>query len=405
MEPWKRTMWILWGGVLLCSSSYTMSVPFLPLFLFELGVDETTVNLWAGMVYSSAFLIGAIMAPFWGALADRYGKRKMVIRAGISLAVIYALFAFVTNPWQLIGVRLLHGFVGGFVPASMAIVASMTPERQMGWSIGMMQAGTMAGGILGPLFGGILAELFGFRMSFLVAAAVIFIASLAVIIWVHEGKGGSGETKVKAGVMETWREAARNRKLLLMLLLLVIFQLSMNMIQPLLTLHIAALQGKLQGAVLTSGIFFSIVGIAGIVASPLWGKLGTRYSFTYILCICLMAAGGVVSTQFFVQQLWLFTVVQFVYGFFMAGVSPSINTMVIQNTDAGFRGRSFGLTTSANQIGAMTGPLIGGALGVYFNIQWVFVVTGLILIGTGAVVYSFSRKERAKRDSIEVPIP
>jgi DHA1 family multidrug resistance protein-like MFS transporter len=386
-------MWILFVGVLLCSSSYTMSVPFLPLFLLELGVGQETVNLWAGIVYSSAFLIGAIMAPFWGSLADRYGKRKMVIRAGLSIAVIYALFSVVQTPWQLVGCRLLHGFVGGFVPASMAIVASKTPEQHMGWSLGMMQAGTMSGGILGPLFGGLLAEWFGFRMSFIVAAGIIFLASIAVIIWVDEGKTGSqSASSSRVGVLQTWKEAAKNKTLMLMLLLLFIFQLSVNMIQPFLTLHIADLQGKLQGAVLTSGIIFSIIGIAGIVASPFWGRIGQKYSYTVILCICLLIAGGVGSTQYFVQQLWLFTVVQFIFGFFMAGVTPSINTMVINSTDAGFRGRSFGLTTSANQFGAMAGPLIGGVLGIGLNIHWIFVVTGIILISTGAVVYLGSKR-------------
>ncbi|PZE21244.1 MFS transporter [Paenibacillus xerothermodurans] len=401
MEPWKRTMWILWGGVVLCSSSYTMSVPFLPLFLLELGVDDTTVNLWAGAVYSSAFLIGAIMAPFWGGLADRYGKRKMVIRAGISLAVIYALFAFVQTPWQLIGARLLHGFVGGFVPASMAIVASTAPEKQMGWSLGMMQAGTMSGGILGPLFGGLLSEWFGFRMSFIVAAVLIFVAAVAVIIWVHDGKGGSNPSAVRSSILQTWKEAAANRTLVLMLLLLFVFQLSVNMIQPLLTLHVAGLQGDLAGAVLTSGIIFSIIGIAGIVASPFWGRIGQKLSCSFILSVCLLASGGVVSMQFFVQQLWLFTVVQFVYGFFMAGITPAINAMVIRNTDAGFRGRSFGLTASANQFGAMAGPLLGGALGLGLNIHWVFVVTGVILIATGAVVYSGFRQGGAGQSTHE----
>jgi DHA1 family multidrug resistance protein-like MFS transporter len=395
MEPWKRTMWILWVSVLLCSSSYTMSVPFLPLFLLELGVDKGSVNLWAGIVHSSSFLVGAIMAPFWGGLADRYGKRKMVIRAGLSIAVIYCCLAIVQNQRQLIGVRLLHGFVGGFVPASMAIVASTAPEKEMGWSLGMMQAATLSGGILGPLFGGFLAEWFGLRTSFIVASVIIFVATAAVILWVNEGASAKEPTqaKAKAGILQTWREAATNRNLMFLLLLLFIFQLSVNMVQPLLTLHIAGLQGKIEGAVLVSGIVFSVIGIAGIAASPFWGKIGQTYSYSVILCICLMCAGGVISTQYFVQQLWLFTIVQFIFGFFMAGVSPSVNTMVINSTDKGFRGRSFGLTTSANQFGAMAGPLIGGVLGLKLSIHWVFVVSGMILIGTGVAVLSRSRKQ------------
>ncbi|KRE30630.1 MFS transporter [Paenibacillus sp. Soil522] len=398
MESWKRTMWILWFGVLFCSSSYTMSVPFLPLFLFDLGVPDSSVNLWAGIVHSSAFLVGAVMAPLWGLLADKYGKRRMVIRAGLSLAVIYALIAFVQTPWQLVGVRMLHGFVGGFVPASMSIVASVAPKEKLGWSLGMMQAGTMTGGILGPLFGGLLAEAFGLRRSFVAAAIIILAATVAVIIWVREGKA---EAKVPEGTSAskkrtepvTYRMAFRNRALMSMLLLLVLFQLSVNMIQPLLTLHIAKLQGGLQGAVLSAGFVLSLIGIAGILASPVWGRLGERKGYYRILVICLLSAGLVISMQFFVQDLWLFAIVQFVFGLFMAGIGPIVNTLVVQSTDEQFRGRSFGLTTSANQFGAMLGPLIGGLLGLAVSIHWIFVATGMMMAAGGVSVWLKRRRE------------
>lgn len=406
MESWKRTMWILWFGVLFCSSSYTMSVPFLPLFLFDLGVPDSSVNLWAGIVHSSAFLVGAVMAPLWGLLADKYGKRRMVIRAGLSLAVIYALIAFVQTPWQLVGVRMLHGFVGGFVPASMSIVASVAPKEKLGWSLGVMQAGTMTGGILGPLFGGLLAEAFGLRRSFVAAAIIILAATVAVIVWVREGKAEARAHELAAAAGKkraepvTYRMAFRNRALMSMLLILVLFQLSMNMIQPLLTLHIAKLQGGLQGAVLSAGFVLSLIGIAGILASPVWGRLGERKGYYRILVTCLLSAGLVISMQYFVQDLWLFAIVQFVFGLFMAGIGPIVNTLVVQNTDEQFRGRSFGLTASANQFGAMLGPLIGGLLGLAVGIHWIFVATGTMMAATGVSIWL---KQRRGLEQARVP--
>lgn len=396
MEEWKRTMWILWFGVLFCSSSYTMSIPFLPLFLYDLGVDKSSVNLWAGIVHSAAFLMGAVMAPLWGMMADKYGKRKMVIRAGVSLAAIYALFAFVHTPWQLVGVRMLQGFVGGFVPASMSIVASMAPKEKLGSSLGLMQAGTMTGGILGPLFGGTLAELFGIRHSFVAAAIIIFAASLAVIFWVRERRPEEAVTESKSGVKKlepfTYRMAFRNKALMGMLLVLVVFQLSINMIQPQLALHIADLGGE-NKAMLSAGLVLSLIGVAGIVASPVWGRLGERKGYYRILVFCLMSAGTVVCMQYFVEVLWVFAAVQFVFGLFMAGVVPSVNTLMVQNTDEQFRGRSFGLTASANQFGSMLGPLLGGVLGIFLGLNWIFVATGAIMIVAGLFVLLRRRRE------------
>lgn len=410
MESWKRTMWILWFGVLFCSSSYTMSVPFLPLFLYDLGVDKSSVNLWAGVVHSSAFLVGAIMAPLWGIMADKFGKRKMVIRAGLSLAIIYALIAFVQTPLQLIGVRMLHGFVGGFVPASMSIVASIAPKEKLSWSLGMMQAGTMTGGILGPLFGGLLAEAFGMRRSFIAAAVIILAAAVAVIIWVKEGKQGNtapaaaGDGKVKVGGKKqqpvTMRMAFRNKSLVSMLLILVVFQLSYNMIQPQIALHIADLQGGEKGAVMSAGLVLSLIGIAGIVASPIWGRLGEQRGYYRILVFCLLSAGTIVSMQFFVETLWLFAVVQFMFGLFMSGVVPIINTLMVQSTDEQFRGRSFGLTASANQFGSMLGPLIGGLLGLFLGLHWIFVATGAIMAGVGIAVL-MRRKQMAAQAIVD----
>lgn len=393
MENWKRTMWILWFGVLFCSSSYTMSVPFLPLFLLDLGVDKSSVNLWAGVVHSSAFMVGAVMAPLWGMLADKFGKRNMVIRAGLSLAIIYALIAFVQTPWQLVGVRMLHGFVGGFVPASMSIVATIAPKEKLGWSLGIMQAGTMTGGILGPLFGGVLAELFGMRKSFIAAAVIIFLAAVAVIVWVREEKGqAQSEAQLKKDTKPiTYRMVFRNRALIHMLLILVVFQLSINMVQPLLSLHIADLQGGEKGAALSAGFVLALIGIAGIIASPIWGRMGERKGYYRILVFCLLSAGTVICLQYFVEALWVFALVQFVFGLFMAGVVPIINTLMVQNTDEQFRGRSFGLTASANQFGSMLGPLLGGLLGLFLGIHWIFVATGVIMFAAGMVVLAKRR--------------
>jgi MFS transporter, DHA1 family, multidrug resistance protein len=404
MASWQRQMWILWAGVLLCSSSYTMVIPLLPLFLPELGVSDSSLYWWAGVVQASAFLVGAVMAPLWGALADKYGKRKMIIRAGLSLAVVYAMISLVHNPWELVGIRLLHGFVGGFVPASMAIVASIAPEQRMGWSLGMMQAASMSGGIMGPLIGGLLSHAFGQRLSFVVAGSFILLATLAVIFFVHEGKAPSqaaaSQTQKKAVRSNYWT-VLHNRQLLNLLLLLLLFQLSYNMVQPLLTLHIANLQGGVKDVAATAGFVLSLIGIAGILASPQWGKLGEKRGYVRVLIVCLVTSGCVISLQYFVHSLWLFTVVQFIFGLFLAGIVPVVNTLVVRSTDQTFRGRSFGLTTSANQTGSLLGPLIGGGLGKFVGIEWLFVMTGSLLVAAGVSVALRTFTERAAASTVQ----
>src|SRR5690606_7938901 len=125
------------------------------------------------------------------------------------------------------------------------------------------------------------------------------------------------------------------------------------------------------------------------------------------LILCLLAAGGFMSLQLFVQQLWLFAAVPFAFGLFMAGVVPMVNTLVVQNTPAVFRGRSLGLTASANQLGSMIGPLIGGFVGMALNVHWTFFLAGLMMLALGGAVWNRSAwlsrgsaKERASGRSV-----
>lgn len=391
MANWRRNLWILWFGVILSSSSYTMVVPFLPLYLLKLGVDNSSVKLWAGLVFSVTFLMGAIMAPIWGSLADKYGKRQMVIRAGLSLVVVYALGAIVQNPWELLGVRILHGFVSGFVPASIAIVATNTPEEHMGWSLGVMETAGATGGILGPLLGGALSAIFGMRLSFVIASVLILFASLLVWKFVVEENFTKG--KPKSRIVDDIKEAWHNRPLMQMLLLLIIIQIAFLILQPLLTLYIADMQGGTEGAEFASGIVFSVAGLATCIAAPQWGKIGQKRGYVLTLLIGLFFAGGLNMAQVFTHHIWSFSIVRFLSGLFIAGVLPAINAIIVDRTEAEFRGRAFGLATSANQVGAMIGPMIGGVLGGWLGIQVVFVLTGVMLISTGFTFWTLSKKK------------
>jgi DHA1 family multidrug resistance protein-like MFS transporter len=183
---WRRNLWTLSFAVMLSGASYTMVIPFLPLYLLDLGVSPKNVNMWSGFIFSVTFLVAALMAPYWGRCADKTGKRRMVMRAGFSLAIVYFLGALVRNPVELLIVRILQGFANGFVPASMAIVASSAPKDKMGFSLGVMQTALLIGGILGPLVGGGLSHFFGMRLSFVISAVIIFFGTLAVGLLVIE---------------------------------------------------------------------------------------------------------------------------------------------------------------------------------------------------------------------------
>ncbi|SMC52376.1 MFS transporter [Sporomusa malonica] len=394
---WRKNLWTLAFAVMLSGSSYTMVIPFLPLYLLDIGASPETVNMWSGLVFSITFLVAAVMAPYWGRCADKSGRRRMVMRAGFSLAVVYFLGAFVRNPVDLLIVRLLQGFANGFVPAAMAIVATSTPKEKMGFSLGFMQTTLLIGGILGPLLGGTLSHVFGMRLSFVVAAGVIFLGTITVGLLVKEPETCSAAPQ--GSMLDDMKVALKNRKLVQMLLLLFSVQAVSMILQPLITLYVAQLQGSFEGVALTAGVVYSLAGLAGAIAAPLWGRMGQRQGFFKIMVIAFLGAGVFNLGQFLANDIYQFSLLQFLYGLFIVGVFPAINTIAVSCTDAGSQGRVFGLATTANQLGSMVGPLIGGVIGSWIGIKPVFLFTGsvLLLLGVMVLFTTMSRTCRAEQ--------
>ena len=389
---WRKNLWALSFAVMLSGASYTMVIPFLPLFLLDLGVNEQDVTMWSGMILSVTFLVGGIMAPYWGRCADKSGKRRMIMRAGFSLAVVYFLGALVQSPSQLLMVRILQGFANGFVPAAMAVVASSTPKEKMGFSLGVMQATLLIGGILGPLLGGGLSHFFGMRLSFVIAAGIIFLTTIGVGVFVTEPQ--KIPTPNEGSMIDDFKLAFKNRKLVKMLALLFVAQVISMMLQPLITLYVAELQGKMEGAMLTSGIVYSLAGVAGAIAAPAWGKFGQSKGFRATLMIGFIGAGIFNIGQFFVSGIYSFGLLQFCWGLFIVGVYPAINTIVVNCTDKSVQGRVFGLTTTANYMGCMAGPLVGGMISAWLGIRPVFLFAGSLFLLLGiTILVSYFQKE------------
>jgi DHA1 family multidrug resistance protein-like MFS transporter len=344
-------------------------------------------------VYAVTFLGATFMAPYWGACADRVGQRKMAIRAGFGLAVTYMLGAIVQTAPQMLAVRILTGLISGFVPASMSLVSSTLPREKLGWGMGWMQAALASGNILGPLLGGYLSVWFGMRASFFVGSGCLFLVTLMVIFFVRDIPISKETRRQEMHVIRDLKLALQNRGLLYVMFMFFLVQTCIMTIQPLITLYVEKLMGGAGDASVTmSGWIFSLAGIAGIIAAPYWGKRGQRKGFVRTLCLVLFCAGSVNLCQVFVGNIWEFAVIQFIYGLFLSGAVPNINSTLVEVTPPEMRGKAFGLTTSAQQFGGVVGPLLGGFLGDHMPTKFVLFTTGVILLS--AALYTVRTRLR-----------
>jgi MFS family permease len=384
MLNWKRNLWVLWIGVFFTAASFSMVIPFLPIFLLQIGVHEHT-EMWAGLLFSSAFFAGAIASPFWGRMADKYGRKPMIIRAGFVLFVIYTLMAFVTNPYQILVLRILQGLLSGFIPGAIALIGTNTPNNKVGYALSLISTASASGTILGPLLGGGISHLVGNRWAFATAGMIVFFATLLIIFWVVEEN--FTPSKVRGSIKTDFKVALTNRPFVLVLILTVLTSCSVMTIEPVLPLYIVKLGGTSENASLLAGIVFSLPGIASALFAPFWGKWADKVGFQRVFFIGLLGGGLGTLAQVLFSQIWGFSLIRFVFGIFFCAVYPALNGLVVKSTPEDFRGRAFSLNQTANQIGGMTGPMIGGFLGGIFPVQMVFIVTGILLLIATSMAY------------------
>jgi MFS transporter, DHA1 family, multidrug resistance protein len=384
METWKRNLWVLWIGVFFTSAGFYMVVPFLPIFLLQIGVHEHT-EMWAGLIFGSAFFAGAFSSPIWGRVADRYGRKPMIIRAGFTLFIVYILMAFVTNPYQILALRIMQGLLSGFIPGAIALIGTNTPSDRVGYALSVISTGTATGGILGPLFGGIIAELVGNRWAFASGGIIVLISTFLIIFLVKEEN--FTPNKEKGSVKNDFLSAWKNRPLMRVLLLTAVTSCSIMTLEPILPLYIVKLGGTTDNASLLAGVIFSLPGIASVLFAPYWGKWADKVGFNRVLVIGLLGGGLGTLTQILFSSIWGFSIIRFIYGIFFCAVFPALNGLIVKTTSEDFRGRAFGLNQTANQIGGMTGPMFGGFLGGIFPAQSVFFVTGVLLLTATGLTY------------------
>ncbi|WP_298462764.1 MFS transporter [uncultured Mitsuokella sp.] len=386
---WKLVLVILTCNILFMSSSYTMLIPFLPMYLtMELGVSQADVNIWSGIVFSASFLVSAVMAPIWGKMADTKGKRIMAMRASFLLSISYFLGGIVQSPEQLTLMRLFQGFASGLWPMDLAIMTLYAPASRLGFCLGIMQGTLTAGGVVGPLLGGILAEAVGMRYSFFLASGALFLNFLVFTFIIKEPPTPAKTEATKDDIPDAtecspWRmPLLRN-----MLLCGTLVQMVILILQPVLTTYVAKLAGPLPNIVFVAGLVFSLGGIAGAMAAPVWGTFGQRHGFFKAMCLGMTGAGISMIIQGIPNTLVPFAIMQFVGGLFFCGIHPAINAILASNTPPSYKGRIFGMLFAAQQVGSMAGPLLGGLIATYLGMHWVFALSGIILLLLSTAVW------------------
>ncbi len=379
-DSWQRSLGALFIAQTMTMVAFSFVFPFLPLYIQSLGITDTTeAAQWAGVAVAATALSMSVAQPIWGNLADRHGRRPMVLRSMVGAAVTIALMGMVTSVPQLVALRFIQGMVSGTLAAGNALAASFVPKQRLGFTLGLMQVAVFIGSSLGPLIGGVLADIWGFRIPCFAAAALMLASAAIVVVFVKESFVAPPASAPRPGPLAEARSLLGLSPLPMLVTVIFLIQLGVQVISPILTLFIEELNGQ-ENAATVSGIVIACTGVMSAVAALVLGRLGDRIGHTVILTVCLAGAAIAYFPQALVQQVWHLLLLRMVLGVFLGGLMPSANTILANLVPRERRGAAFGLTATATSLSNGVGPLSGAAIATGMGMRAIFVCTGVLYV-------------------------
>jgi len=383
LERWQKNLIVLWVAMFLVQGAMSLIMPFLPFYIEkDMGItDVKQVTFWAGLIFGANFLAAAFFAPMWGRLADKHGRKIMVLRSGFGMAIIISAMGLATNVYQLLFLRFLNGTISGFIPASIALTATNTPKDKSGYALGTLQASGVAGGIIGPFIGGALAKIIGYREIFFITGFSLFVAALAVLLFVKEEFKKPLEEKIKGNMRTDMKTILKTQPLATLFIVAFLIQFAMFSITPILPMFIKSITSPLNAAFF-AGLISSVTGFANMLSSPRLGKLGDKYGSEKVLFYSTLLAGLLFIPQALSTSIWVLMFWRFLLGLTIGGMLPSVQNLIRHFAPRGKESSTYGLNTSAQFIGNLLGPISGGFLAGFIGLNGVLLMTGTLLIIT-----------------------
>ncbi|WP_270300337.1 multidrug efflux MFS transporter [Streptococcus infantarius] len=366
-----------WLGNFFTGASFSLVMPFMALYVEELGAPKNKVEWYAGLAVSLSALASALIAPVWGRLADRYGRKPMMVRASLVMTFTMGGLAFVPNVFWLLALRLLNGLFSGYIPNSTALIASQAPKNRSGYALGTLATGMIGGSLIGPLLGGVLAEWLGIRQVFLLVGFILLICNFLTVFLIKE----DFKHVAKANAMST-RElfsSIKDKQILIGLFVTsMIIQISAQSIAPILTLYIRNL-GQTENLMFVSGLIVSALGFSSMLSSSTLGEIGDKIGNHRLLLIALFYSFSMYVLCALARNSLELGIVRFMYGFGTGALMPSVNSLLTKITPREGISRIFSYNQMFMNIGQVVGPFVGSAIATGMGYRSVFYVTSLIV--------------------------
>ncbi|CAJ1230289.1 MFS transporter [Lactiplantibacillus xiangfangensis] len=389
IEGWRRNLAVLWLGTFIAGMGFSEVMPFLSLYVGQMGdFTKGQLTMYSGLTYAVTFFVIAIVSPLWGKLADRRGRKLMLLRSSLGMAVVIGLMGFVHNVWILILLRFLPGLCAGYIPNASALIATETPKENSGTAIGILTTGYVSGNLIGPILGGVLAQVFSIRFTFIITGILLLIVFVLSLTLVHEHyQPNPAAVAQKNGSLLS---QFKNPTLIITLLVsTMIIQMGNNSITPIISLYVQQLMHNVGPITVVAGILAALPGISTLLSAPRLGQLGDTRGTDRILVFGFVFAILMYFPQGFVSSIWTLGLLRFMIGISDGALFPTVQTLLSKNTPQHLTGTIFSWNQSFQAMGSMLGSLLGGVISNWFDYSGVFIFTALSLLLNFIVVLIF----------------
>jgi len=387
MERWKINLYTIWCSQVISIMSFSFGMPFLPFYIQQLGITTPNdIKFWSGLLNAAPAITMAIMAPIWGIISDKYGRKLMLIRAMFFASFIIGSMGIIANVNQLLILRLCQGIFTGTVTAATILIAANTPKNRLSYALGFLSSSTFIGQSIGPVIGGIMAEFVGYRVSFVIGGILMFLDFLLVLSIVKENK----ETVI---VNEKTKDEKKVSMLTIftaitisMLVVLFFIRIGRTIFYPYLPIYVQEIMGSTKGISGITGGINGFLSLATAISGLTLSRLGDKYNKLKLLSIYLILGAVFSLPLMYINNLWLFSFVLGIVFFVTGGVEPVIMSLTTENTPVNRRGFLFGIQGTVGNIGFAVAPLLGGLISIKYSTNAVLICIPIFLLSSALVV-------------------